>query len=186
MDSQALRNALEQHHRASFGWALACCGQDPAQAEEVLQDVYLKVLQGRAVYRGRAAFLTWLFAIIRNTAAEQRRRAWWRQGWLTRYQARAERAPAERCPDEALEQSQTRTWFRAALQDLPRRQREVLHLVFYQDLSVAEAAEAMGVSVGSARRHYDRGKQALRRRLAEEQCFDEIRLDRAAAQGAVP
>ena len=55
----------------------------------------------------------------------------------------------------------------AALDRLSSRQREVLHLVFYQDLTIADAAEVLGVSVGSARMHYERGKAQLRRLLGE-------------------
>ena len=51
---------------------------------------------------------------------------------------------------------------RRCLQQLPARQAEVLHLVFYQDLTINEAAQIMGVGIGSARQHYERGKARLR------------------------
>lgn len=69
MEAKDLHALLEEHHPASYAWSLACCGGDALRAEDLLQSVYLKILQGKARYAERAAFKTWLFAVIRNTAA---------------------------------------------------------------------------------------------------------------------
>lgn len=158
MDTSELRAQLEQLHPVSFGWALACCSRNPMEAEDILQTAYLKVLDGRARFDGRAAFKTWLFAVIRRTAADERRRQWLRRLRLVEY--RPER-------DDLAQPAPRSEMLDTALAQLPRRQREVLHLVFYQDLTIEEAAGVMGVSVGSARTHYERGKQRLRELLHE-------------------
>jgi RNA polymerase sigma-70 factor (ECF subfamily) len=56
----------------------------------------------------------------------------------------------------------------AALATLATRQREVLELVFGHDMTIEEAARILGISLGSARVHYERGKRRLRRELGEE------------------
>jgi RNA polymerase sigma-70 factor (ECF subfamily) len=164
MDELQLRAELERHHESSYGWALHCCRRDAAEAEDVLQAAYLKVLDGRARYGGRSAFKTWLLAVIRRTAADERRRDWIRKLGL----ARRERMAASLAPDAAPElahRTELQAAFRQALAGLPRRQQQVLHLVFYQDLSLSEAAEVLAVSVGAARQHYERGKRRLRDRM---------------------
>ena len=135
-------------HPASFAWALACCGYDRAEAEDVLQTAYLKLIDGRATFDGRSSLRTFLFAVIRNTAADARRRK-----FLVRLFSPSPSPPPDASADRAR--------IIAALQKLSPRQREVLELVFYHDHSVEEAAGVMGVSVGSARQHYDRGKTRL-------------------------
>lgn len=184
MDDAELRTALEKHHRESYGWALSCCARSSVEAETVLQTVYLKVLTRRARFDGRASFRTWLFAVIRRTAADERRRQWLRRFRLDSYKVSVGRTPGEESPDEAIYRSEVRALFRRALVELPRRQREVLQLVFYHDLSLAQAAEVMGVSLGSARTHYERGKQRLRRLMEGVEISDET--GRTEDQRAVP
>lgn len=151
---------LRRCHPASHGWALACCRWDRAEAEDTLNDAYLKILDGRARYAGRASFQSFLYGVIRRTAAERRRRDVRRRlAWLRRGAASPE--PAWDESGSALDHER----LRRALCTLPARQREVLHLVFYSDLSIREAAVAMGVSLGSARQHYERGKRRLREHL---------------------
>jgi RNA polymerase sigma factor (sigma-70 family) len=162
MPRAQLERQLEELHPASYGWALGCCGFDRAEAEDVLQAAYLKVLDGQARFDGASSFKTWLFAVIRRTAGERRRRSWRRALALDRWSARRLATPPLADPEQAASGSETAARLRQALQALPARQREVVHLVFYQDLSLEEAAQVAGLSVGSARTHYHRAKARLR------------------------
>jgi RNA polymerase sigma-70 factor (ECF subfamily) len=164
---EELEALLERHHQASYGWALSCSGWNDADAEDVLQTTYMKVISGRARFGGRSAFRTWLFGVIRQTAREHARRD-------RSHRVRAERLSLEVAgeaqaaavdPDSAqigVEHAERGRILLEALAQLPDRQREVLHLVFYQDLTIREAAVVMEVSIGSARVHYERGKKRLR------------------------
>lgn len=203
MEISELKAELEKLHTASFGWALNCCQRNRADAEEVLQTVYLKILQGKAIYRGDSRLQTWLFAVIRNTALAERRKNLLRtlktaiagtlsetgtfnetgvlsetsrHGTLsetgmvsdTGHYGTRETAQHNTQLELAVERSEMQRRFQQALSRLPARQRETLHLVFYQDLSLSEAAEVMNISIGSARRHYERGKKRLREALERE------------------
>jgi RNA polymerase sigma factor (sigma-70 family) len=161
MDHRVLEEKLRDLHSASFGWALACCAYDRDEAEDVLQTVYLKIIEGRARFAGLSSFRTWLFSVIRITAKEARRRH-------LRLRLALERFGIHRAVFSGYSFVSGRseaTDIRTALKSLSPRQREALELVFYHGLSIEEAAEVMRVSAGTARTHYERGKQALRKKL---------------------
>ena len=166
MNISELKAELEKLHSASFGWALSCCRGDRSEAEEVLQTVYLKILEGKARYRAEASLKTWLFAVIRKTSISEHRRSLLRK---LRFSESANQLVNEVSmhaeQDLSLERSEIQLRFRRALASLPARQRQALHLVFYENLSLREAAEVMTVSIGSARQHYERGKKHLRETL---------------------
>jgi RNA polymerase sigma factor (sigma-70 family) len=186
MELSELKAEIERLHGASFGWALSCCRRDRAEAEEVLQTVYLKILQGKARYRGESNLKTWLFAVIRKTAISGQRKA-----FMHALKSKAgSDSPTERTsfaaePAAAFERAEVRERFQRALECLPGRQREALHLVFYEDLSLREAAEAMGVSIGSARQHYERGKKRLRESMDREVVDYGVSWKRKENPGAV-
>ncbi len=181
MDPSELRTHLQRNHQQSYGWALCCCNHDPHQAEDVLQTAYLKILEGKARFDGKSAFKTWLFSVIRKTAADERRRTFLRR--LRFIDSEDENASDAETTDETIARSELQSIFHRALDALPRRQREVLQLVFYNDFTLKEAAGVMMISIGSARTHYDRGKKRIRQWMEE---IDERGLARKKHQGILP
>jgi len=167
MDTDALRDRLAACHEDAFAWALSCCRRDRREAEEVLQTAYLKVLDGRARFDGRSTFRTWLFAVIRRTAADHTRRQRVREWWLAVLGRGTADDAGNLEPEQSLHDGERRTVLRAALAKLSERQRQVLQLVFYHGCTVEQAAAVMGVGVGSARTHYARAKDRMRALLAE-------------------
>lgn len=169
MTPDEVAQQLERLHEESFGWALSCCHWDHSSAEDTLQTAYVRVVSGRARFEGRSAFRTWLFGVIRRVSQEQYRRHRVRGARTTELDAVGEAPIAvHHDPVDDLVQQESNERLLETLNQLPDRQREVLHLVFYEDLTIAEAAEVMGVSLGSARTHYDRGKKRMRVLVLEE------------------
>ncbi len=154
---------LEGLHEQCFSWALTCVRGRRAEAEDVLQMAYLAIVEGEARFGGQSSLRTWLFSVIRNLAGSRWRRARRSLEGLARIAVFAPHAEPFVTPAMPAENARVLD----ALRALPKRQHEVLDLVFYRDLSIAEAAEVLGISLGTARMHYERGKAALRARLAD-------------------
>lgn len=164
MNREELGAELERLHRASYAWSLSCCRGDREEAEDVLQESYLKTLDGRARFAGGSSFKTFLFGVVRRTAAEHRRFKWLHRLRLAAWSQGRVESPSRLKGLEARS-----LHLDGALGRLPARQREVLDLVFGHDMTVEEAARALGISTGSASVHYDRGKKRLRQALGESE-----------------
>ena len=162
----ALDQELENLHAASFGWALACCRFDRQEAEDVLQIAYLRALEGRARFNGHSSTRTWFFGVVKRTAQEKRRSRLLRGLALERLW-RAGRGEAQSGTPESLSaEAEAQERLKRSLLRLSTRQRDLLHLVFYQELTIEEAAGVLHLSVGTARTHYERGKARLRALLS--------------------
>lgn len=162
MNREFLRTELESLHQASFAWARRCCGGDDLAAEDILQIAYVKVLSGGARFSGHSTLKTWFFGVIRLTALEvYRRELRERQGKAkVREEGVFARSTAEVDPRIAE--------VRQFMEQLPGRQREVIHLVFIESMTVEEASRVMDVTVGTARQHYHRAKEKIRKWMDDE------------------
>lgn len=155
-----LEQQLEELHPASFAWALGVCGRDTEDAQEVLQETYVKIFEGKARFDGRSTLKTWLFAVIRRTAAAHGRSRWLRELRFVFHDVSGVPDGAESTERRVIHSEETSALLRA-LEHLARRQREIIELVFYHELTIEEAAGVVGVTVGTARVHYHRAKRRL-------------------------
>ena len=162
-----LATQVAELHPQCFAWAMTCCDHRTEDAEDVLHDTYVAVLDNRLRYDGRSSLRTWLFGVIRHKA-RARLRGERLRAWLgIRNVARIDAPSPAPMPDDDAIAAERRDRTRRALERLSSRQREVLLLVFYHDLTVEDAAVVMRVTVGSARTHYARGKERMAKLLEE-------------------
>lgn len=139
----------------------------PADIEDLVQDILLSLHAVRATYDPQRPFLPWFMAIARNRMAD-----------TARHHARraANEVAVERLPEPPPETDQH--WsvavfggseaLRAAIRDLPRRQRDAVEMLKLREMSLKEAAAISGMTVGSLKVAVHRGMAALRRVLSPE------------------
>lgn len=156
---------LREHHEAARSWALHCAGGEVSVAEDGLQSAYEAVLDGTARFDGRSSAKSFLFGVIRNKVRSQRRGRLWRRVLGLEVVGGDAGLSQEPSQGRRVERDARRQMLKAAREKLSPKQREVVELVFYHDLTIEEAAEAMSIGVGTARTHYARAKERLREEL---------------------
>ncbi len=132
--------------------------RDVATAEEVVQDAFVAV-HGRW---SRLRDPDLALAYLRQTVVNRSRSALRHRAVVARHAARETVRTSVRGADEETLAATRRDAVLDALRELPRRQREVLALRYYLDLSEGEIADALGISRGAVKSHASRGAAALR------------------------
>lgn len=128
--------------------------RDYALAEDAVQETFLKAYQAWDAFRGECAEKTWLMRIAMNTCRDMKRRAWFR--WVDRC-VTPETLPEAAVPFEERDDSVIR-----AVMRLSRREREVVLLYFYQDMTLEEVGRALGLSKSTAFNRLKLGKERLK------------------------
>jgi RNA polymerase sigma-70 factor (ECF subfamily) len=151
--AQAFELILQRYEKKVFHLAYSIL-KESANAEDVAQDIFVKLWQVLPLYDGRAAVSTWLYAISRNTA-------------LSALRARSYRKtlPLEECnsPVAGPESGLRGLQLREVLPLLSQIEQEVITLFYLEECSVEDVAGMLDVPAGTVKSHLHRA----RRKLAE-------------------
>lgn len=160
-------DAFEAFYREHLPWVRRFVARridDPHTAADLTADIFLAVVDGVAGYRPAAGTpVSWLAGVARHVVADHLRRRVRESRANARISGRAllDEASAERISERIDGERLARQLYRS-LSGLPESQRAVVELVALDGLSLVEAAQALGITAGSARVRYHRARTQLR------------------------
>src|ERR1700677_4058148 len=173
-DAHLFHQLIRPYERSVYVMALSFLKTE-ADAEDIAQEAFLKAFRNLSSFRGDAKFGTWLVSITLNEARTRiRRRGTVKMESLDEPQDdEGHTSPAllrdwKEIPSEALERKEVRFLLERAITALPRIYREVFQLRDMEQLSVNEAAAALGISMGSVKVRLHRARMMLQKKLAPE------------------
>ncbi|MHC4154928.1 MAG: RNA polymerase sigma factor [Planctomycetota bacterium] len=144
-------------------YVIGMCGSH-ADAEDILQDCYLRAVRGWASFSGRGSRQAWLFGIARKACAD-----WYRQ--KNRRASVVSVESLDEFGDNSLDRPDTdrieAVW--NAVENLNAEQKEVVHLRFAAGLSYAEMAQTLAIPIGTVRSRLHRGLKAVREQIREQE-----------------
>jgi RNA polymerase sigma factor (sigma-70 family) len=162
-DIDAFAVLVDRYRSAALRLAYGIAGGD---AEDAVQEAFVKMFRALGGFRSGAAFRPWLFTIVANEA-RNRRRSMSRRSKLE-LRVSAQPRPDAIGADEAVAQRHERQRLLDAVAVLPDRYREVVSLRYFAALSEIETAEVLRCPVGTAKSRLSRALDLLRLSLGEE------------------
>jgi RNA polymerase sigma-70 factor (ECF subfamily) len=166
-DREALAPLVERHHRRLYRIALAYLRQ-PDDALDVVQEVFVKAFRAAPKWDGSAEAGPWLARITVNLSIDRWRRTRRRAQTFTPLADGdhvASLADAGPSPDRRVERREAGERLAGALRVLPERQRAVVVLRHYQDMSLEEIARALDMSLGTVKSSLHRALSRMRAAL---------------------
>lgn len=169
-DEGAFRELMERYNRRAYGVALGIVG-DPDEAQDVVQDAFIKAYRKLGNFRFGSNFYTWFYRLLVNLAIDRWRKAA-RTPTVSFDETRAgggsgdpEGQASPRTPEELAGNRQLAEGLSRAIADLPEYHRSVILLREVEGMAYEEIARVLDCSVGTvmSRLHYARAK--LRERL---------------------
>lgn len=171
-DSQLYRELIRPYERSVYMTALSVV-KNEADAEEIAQEAFLKAFRYISTFRAESKFGTWLISIVLNEARGRLRRQ-----AIVRMESlddTSEDGPAvspallrdwREIPLQAVEQKEIREMLHGAVLSLPDIYRQVFMLRDVEELSVAETAEMLGISLSSVKVRLHRARVLLQKQLS--------------------
>ncbi len=179
----AWETIVRQHWRKVFNLAYKFVGKHD-EAEDLTQDIFLKVFKALATFDRRANFQTWLISISRNLCIDHYRSVRKERETIAREVDASTLSPASRetGPLVALERRDLRELVRQALEGLPLALRTAVVLRDLQELSYQEIADQLGLPEGTVKSRINRGRIELARQITRLQASQAARAGTAAAR----
>lgn len=157
-ETERLSELFERHHRRLYAFFVRLV-RSGSVAEDLVQEVFVRMLKYRQTFRPGAAFEPWMFTLARNTAADH-----WRRG--PREVAIDPEAPEPAAdlphPIAGMEKREESARLRAALARLDPDRRELLLLARSGERPYASIGEMLGISTGAVKLRVHRAMKELR------------------------
>ena len=161
-DMEAFRCLVEAHQARVIGTISKMLGSD-AEAEDLAQQVFIRIWKSAPRYRPTAKFTTWLFRITRNLVFNELRRKRHFVDQADEMPEPAERRDQE--PDKVLMEGELQSAIQNAIDQLPESQRLAIILRRYEGMAYEEIAAVMGTTVPAVKSILFRARAELRERL---------------------
>jgi RNA polymerase sigma-70 factor (ECF subfamily) len=165
-DQAAWEQIVKQHWRKVFNVAYKFVGSHE-QAEDLTQDIFLKIFKSLETFDRRANFQTWLISVSRNLCIDHYRSVRKERMTIDREVTSEDVSPVSTTtsPLAALEQRDLAALLRTALQALPQSLRMAVLLRDIQELSYQEIAERLRLPEGTVKSRINRGRRELARQI---------------------
>ncbi len=132
-------------------------------AEDLFQEVFIKVYKMIGTFRGESSIKTWILRIAANTCKDYLKSAYSRK--VVPMMEFAEEAITSEDDYEEVESEDTAQAVKNAVMQLPENHREVVMMVYYQEMSLDEAATVLEVPVGTVKSRLARAREKLKEKL---------------------